>query len=551
MSSTAVGSGGTIQVCPTPFIKWRTQQANHIPASSLTSNGTVVTVNTLYNHHLNTGDSVVLVNSFNVPDNTYGTVTVTSSTSFTFAYVSSTFSETNTFATVIKSTLTPTRYRLQSLGFNNLVRLSASNGQSPNFLSCGIAEDDYIALSGSTFSSNNNGLFRVLAVDNNSIVFFNPKATDQLNTLLPMNAQNLEATWIANTNTVTGVAGTFKYVSVGTWVKQPFDADSLYLQVLSLNNVNPALATSITLGGNYGGSNGTSIGVVYDETTGYDQGVYLNLSSDIEFYEGDAVQNGDTLFVQNLVATGWFNPNNVGSFIIDSFGTEPVTFKPFLRITNKAGLAQSGVQISVAVNGMYVIESLANKIYSIREVKYSVLDGTNPNLRNIYLSPYARSYKFNVANQSSITHMGKLGYSNEVSIGIDGYTYYTGLLQKVQYIVDGYEPDIQDYPGQRAVGAAIETLPPLPFEFSISLTITTNAGVNLSDVSNNVKSTIINYVEGLDVGQAIILSQIIANVMQVSGVQSVNITKPVSSTQIITLLPNEKAIISANNISVA
>lgn len=550
MGSTAISAGGTVQICPTPFIKWTTQHANYAPLNSLISNGTTVSVITTYDHRLNSGESIVLRDSFNVPDGTYGPITVTGPASFTFAYVSSSFSETVTFASVIRSTLTQTRYRLQSLGFNNLVRLSASNGQSPNFLSCGVAVDDYISLSGNTFSSNNNGLFRVQAVDNDSIVFFNQNATDQLNTTILMNNQELNATWISNSNTVTGTAGTFKYVQVGDWVKQPFDSESLYLQVLSLN-ASPASATSITLGGNYGGSDGNSVGVVYNETNGYDQGVYLNLASDIEFYEGDAVQDGDSLHVQNLVAAGWFSQNNIGTFNVDSFGTEATTYKPFLRVTNKAGLAQSGVQISVSTNGFFTVESLANKFYSIREVKYAVLDGTNPNLRNIYLTPYSRGYKFNVANQSSITHMGKLGYSNEVSIGTDGYIYYTGLLQKVQYIVDGYEPDVQDFPGQRAVGAAIETLPPLPFEFNVSLTITTNAGVNLSDVSNNVKSTIINYVEGLDVGQAIILSQIIANVMQVSGVQSVNITSPVSSSQIITLLPNEKAIISANNISVA
>jgi len=551
MSSTAVGSGGTVQICPTPFIKWRTTNANYIPISSLSSNGTTVTVNTVYDHHMNTGASISLRDSFNVPDNTYTPITVTGSTSFTFAYTSSSFSETSTFASVIKSSLTPTRYRLQSLGFNSLVRLSASNGQSPNFLNSGVAVDDYISLSGSTFTSNNNGLFRVLAVDNNSIVFINPSATDQLNTTIFMNNQDLEATWISNTNTVTGVAGTFKYVVAGDWVKQPSDPDRLYLQVLSLNNVNPALATSITLGGNYDGSNGTSVGVVYNETNGYDQGVYLNLSGDIEFYEGDAVQNGDTLYVQNLVATSWFNANNVGSFSVGAFGTEASTYKPFIRVHNSAGVVQSGVEISVSTNGFYITESQANKFYSIREVKYAVLDGTNANLRNIYLRPFARSYKFNVANQSLITHLGKLGYSNEIAIGADGYTYYTGLLQKVQYIVDGYEPDSADYPGQRAVGAAIETLPPLPYEFNVALTITTNSGVNLSDVSNNVKSTIINYIEGLNVGQSIILSQIVANVMQVTGVQSVNITSPTSSTQIITLLPNEKAITSANNISVA
>jgi hypothetical protein len=551
MSSTAVGVGGTVQICPTPFIKWTTTQADYATINSLVSNGTVVTVSTEYAHNLNTGDSISLRDSFNVPDGVYTPITVTGPSTFTFAYSSSSFSEMATFASVIQSMLTPTRYRLQSLGFNNLVRISASNGQSPNFLSCGVAVDDYITLSGTTFSSNNNGLFRVLAVDNNSIIFINPNATDQLNTIISMNNQDLEATWISNTNTVTGVAGTFKYVTVGSWVKQPSDPDSDYLQVLSLNNANAALATSITLGGNYGGSNGTSVGSVYNETNGYDQGVYLNSANDIQFYEGDAVQDGDTLYVQDIIATNWFNVNNVGSFTIGSFGVEANTYRPFVRITNSAGIAQTGVDMSVSPNGLYIIESQANKFYSIREVKYASLDGTNSALRNIYLRPYARSYKFNPANQTTITHLGKLGYSNIVSIGMDGYTYYTGLLQKVQWIVDGYEPDIQDYPGQRAVGAAIETLPPLPYEFEIALTIITNNGVNLGDVGNNVKSTIINYIEGLDVGESIVLSQIIADVMQVTGVQSVAITSPTSATQIIALLPNEKAIISASNISVA
>jgi uncharacterized phage protein gp47/JayE len=556
MSSTAVGGSATVQICPTPFLKWRLTHANYIPVSSLSGSGTVVTVNTTASHHMNTGATVTIRDSFNVTDGTYTPITVTGPTSFTFAYSSSVFSETSTFASIIQNTLTPTRYRLQLLGFNNLVRLSAANGQSPNFLNCGVAVDDYVSIGGSTFSSNNStgansGLFRVLAVDNNSIVFINPNATDQLNTITQMNNQNLDATWISGTNTVTGVAGTFKYVSVGDWVKQASDPDSLYLQVLSLNNVSAVLATSITLGANYSGSNGTSVGVVYDETSGYDQGVYLNLSSDIEIYEGDAVQNGDTLHVQNLTTAGWFNVNNVGSFAVAAFGTEGTTYRPFIRVMNSSGFAQTNVNMSVNPNGLFVIESAANKFYSIREVKYTALDGANNNLRNMYLTPSARNYKFNVANQSSITHLGKLGYSNAVAVGVDGYTYYTGLLQKVQYIVDGFEPDSQDFPGQRAVGAAVETLPPLPFELNIALTITTNNGVNLGDVSNNVKSTIINYIEGLDVGQPVVLSQIIADVMQVTGVQSVAINSPTSATQIITLLSNQKAIITANNISVA
>jgi hypothetical protein len=32
--------------------------------------------------------------------------------------------------------------------------------------------------------------------------------------------------------------------------------------------------------------------------------------------------------------------------------------------------------------------------------------------------------------------------NTDVTTGIDGYLYYTGLLRRVQRIVDGYEPEV-------------------------------------------------------------------------------------------------------------
>jgi len=548
MSSTAVGSG-TIQICPTPIIQWTPAHAAYVTIASLSSTANVVTVNTLTPHFLNTGNSISLRDSTNVLDGVY-TVTVISATQLTFAYTGPNFTEIPTFASLIQSTLTQSRYRLQSLKFNGLMRLNRQNGQSPSFLDVGVAVDDYLVLSGSTFASNNNGRFRVLAVDNDSIIFINLSGSDQLNTVRPMNNQTLDAVFTANANYITGPVGTFKYVQVGDWVKGQSDPDSYYLQVISINNVNPALATQINLGGNYAGSTGSSAGVIYRETIDYDQGVFLENAGDIAIYEGDAVVQGDTLFVQDLVEPNWFNVNNVGSYTIVQYGTES-NYTPFLRVINPAAVTANTALLSVSTNGFYIIESLANKFYTIREVHYSVLDAGNNNWRNIYITPWSRSYKFTPANKSSVTHLGKIGYSNTIVTGVDGYTYYTGLLQKVQRIVDGFEPNATDFPGQRAVGSAIETLPPLPFQVNLALTVITNAGVNLGDVSNNIKSTIINYIESLDVGAPIVLSQIIADIQPINGVASVVFTKPVPSTQSITLAKNEKAIINADSISIA
>ena len=420
MSATTVGSG-TVQICPTPIIEWTPAHAAYVEVASLTGNGTTVTIVTATPHFLNTGNTISLQDSTSVVDGTY-TVTVISPVELTFTYAGVTQPENPTYASLIQSTLTPSRYVMQSLGFNGLMRLNRQNGQSPSFLDVGVATDDYLVLSGTTFSSNNNGRFRVLAVDNDSIIFINASGTDQLNTLRPMNNMNLEAVFTANATYLTGPVGTFKYVQVGDWVKGLSDPDSYYLQVLSLNNVNPALATQINLGGNYGGSTGTSLGIIYREATDYDQGVFLKNASDIAIYEGDAVVQGDTLYVQNIVEPGWFDANNVGSYTIVQYGTE-ANYLPFLRVVNPAGVAANTANISVSPDGFYVIESLAYKFYTIREVRYSVLDSNNPNWRNIYITPWSRSYKFSPANNSSVTHLGKIGYSNTVVIGIDGYTY--------------------------------------------------------------------------------------------------------------------------------
>jgi hypothetical protein len=548
MSSTTVGAG-TVQICPTPIIQWTLAHAAYVPVATLSRTSNVVTVFTSTPHFLNSGDTIDLRDSTNIPDGVY-TVTVVGPTQLTFSLSGSNFTETPTYASLIQSTLTQSRYRIQSLGFNNLMRLNCQNGQSPSFVDCGVAVDDYISLSGTTFASNNNGLFRVLAVDNNSIIFLNSSGTDQLNTLRPMNNQGVDVVFTTNTNTITGVTGAFKYIQVGDWVKKLADPETYFLQVLSLNNSNPALATQITLGGNYAGTSETTVGVIYRESTDYDQGVFLNSANDIAIYEGDSVTVGDTLFVQNIVEAGWFNINNTGNFNIVEYGTES-NYRPFLRVINSAAVVSNTGDLSVSSDGFYIIESLANKFYTIREVKYAALDGVNSNLRDIFITPYSRDYKFTPANNSSITHLGKLGYSNNVVIGTDGYTYYTGLLQKVQRIVDGFEPDAADFPGQRAVGSAIETLPPLPFQVNLALTVITNAGVNLGDVSNSIQSTIINYIDGLAVGAPIVMSQIIADIQPITGVASVVFTNPVPSTQSITLASNEKAIISPNNISLS
>lgn len=551
MASTAIGGSSTVQICPTPIIRWNLDHAarNHILSIVRVSN--VVTVNTATAHLLNTGDSVSIIDSANVPDGVYASITVLSTTQFTFTLVGADFSEADVGASVINAGVTRTRYRIEKIGFNGIVRLSHQDGNSPRFADCGVAVDDYMVIGGDTFKSNNNGRYRVLAVDNDSVMFINDQASDELITVNPFNNKNLLATWTSNSNLVTGLAGTFKNLVLGDWVKKSEDNESAYLQVTAFNTGFASTATQITLGGNYSGTTAVAAGVTYNQAINYDKGVYLDNVNDIAFYEGDSIVNSDTLFVQNIVNTNWFSINNTGSFQVVENGTNGTTFKPFIRITNSAGVAEINRLISVDTAAFYIVEGVNSKISTYRQVDAVFIDDLNPDRRSIYLTPANRSYKFSEANNTSISHVGKLGYNTDVTIGVDGYLYYTGLLRRVQRIVDGFEPDPENFPGRRAVGGFIETLPPLIKNIILTINVTTGEGVNLGDISNNIKSTIINYVQGLGVGTDVILSEIIAAVMGIKGVAAVTFTNPVPSTERITVAFNEKATISPENIGIA
>jgi uncharacterized phage protein gp47/JayE len=135
------------------------------------------------------------------------------------------------------------------------------------------------------------------------------------------------------------------------------------------------------------------------------------------------------------------------------------------------------------------------------------------------------------SNGTLIKPLGKFGYSNDVTVGIDGYNYYTGLLRTVQRVVDGFEPDPTTYPGRRAVGSAIEILAPLPKRIKIALDVVTKEGVNINEIVNDIKSSIIDYVDDLGTGDDVILSEIIVRVMEISGVESVVFKKTSPETE--------------------
>ena len=390
-----------------------------------------------------------------------------------------------------------------------------------------------------------------LAVDNSSVVVEHQGAIEDRNRLLSFNNNNISVTWTANSNIVQGSAGSFKYVTTGTWVKKVEDGDELYLQVTGNDTAgNYLTATKIFLGQLYTGVTGSALGISYDMDTGHDAGVLLRNTDDLLFYEGDSAFKTDTLFVQATTASGWFDPNNTGSFEIIEIGNNPSDSRPYVRVTNPTALTETNRSISATVNGFYIVENDLYKYSTYRTVTNSTVSDTNNLQRSVYVLPDARAYKISAANGSIMSHVGKLGYDVITSVGTDGYLFYTGLLRRAQRTIDGFTPDPSTFAERRAVGSRIEILPPLIKNISLVMTITTKEGSTIQDISDNIKSTIIDYVNSLGVGEDVILSAITAAVMKVKGVAAVTFNVPVPSEERIIVSANEKALIFANAIGI-
>lgn len=551
MSSAIIGPNRTVQICPTPIIEWNLPHAAKNAIASISDYLNVATVITVKPHHLVTGDSVTMEDIGNAPTPT-GTITVTGAKTFT--YTTTTNEDpavTYNTGTVIKSSLSETFYKIEKLGFKDLMRLSWVSGEQPLFIDMGVAIDDIITISGFTFNPNNNGSFRVRAVDNTSIIYENSTGVEQVNTdNTPFNNLGAPVLFTQNSSLITGTAGSFKNLSIGDSIKKIEDSGDYWVQILSFDTGDPLTAETVVLSSVYSGTTGYSTGVKFDQITDVNAGTKLQSISDIRIIEGDSVRIDDSLYVSNAVNSNWFSVGNVGTFTITDVGTTS-DYKPYIRVNNLNGVVESSKLMSIDTSGFLITESTDNAYSSYRKVEHIVIDSYDDSRRIVYMTPSDHAYKFSQSNSTQISAMGKMGYSTEVVSGVDGYLYYTGLLRTVQRIIDGYEPDAETYPGRKAIGGAIEILPPLIRRIGISIDITTDEGVNLGEISKEIKTIIINYVNNLGVGRDVILSEIVAAIMNVRGVAACTFNSPTPSTERISINDIEKAFIETSDISIA
>jgi uncharacterized phage protein gp47/JayE len=116
------------------------------------------------------------------------------------------------------------------------------------------------------------------------------------------------------------------------------------------------------------------------------------------------------------------------------------------------------------------------------------------------------------------------------------YTFYTGLFALAQKVINGDEDDPTVYPGVAAGGTIIYVDAPTVRQITILGSVSVKTGEDETAVRDDVQLAIETYIDGLSIGENVILARMIERSMRITGVENFKITSPESD---IVILENE------------
>jgi uncharacterized phage protein gp47/JayE len=118
------------------------------------------------------------------------------------------------------------------------------------------------------------------------------------------------------------------------------------------------------------------------------------------------------------------------------------------------------------------------------------------------------------------------------------YTWFTGIVAETQKIIDGDAGDRVNYPGHRAAGVLVQVLTPAVTNVTVELATVVLNGFVRADVIELVRTQVAAYINGLGIGNDVIVSEIIERAMSVAGMFDVTVIQPLGN---IAILDNQLA----------
>jgi len=108
------------------------------------------------------------------------------------------------------------------------------------------------------------------------------------------------------------------------------------------------------------------------------------------------------------------------------------------------------------------------------------------------------------------------------------YTWYIGLIEVAQKVVDGDPADRTNFPGYRAAGTEVFVRAPTVFQQIVEGAVVVESDFigQADEVRDSVRSAINRYINGLGINGDVILSELIFQAQSVTGVFDISFTTP-------------------------
>jgi uncharacterized phage protein gp47/JayE len=104
------------------------------------------------------------------------------------------------------------------------------------------------------------------------------------------------------------------------------------------------------------------------------------------------------------------------------------------------------------------------------------------------------------------------------------YNYWSGLIQEVQWKLDGRSANAERWPGGRAAGARAYVLPPTVIKPAIQMTVIVDQEYDSTTVKTRVQNEIIAHINDGGIGDDVIIAELIDVAMEIPGVLNVPIS---------------------------
>ncbi|MCA9546870.1 MAG: hypothetical protein KC613_20835, partial [Myxococcales bacterium] len=137
---------------------------------------------------------------------------------------------------------------------------------------------------------------------------------------------------------------------------------------------------------------------------------------------------------------------------------------------------------------------------------------------------------YRVWPSEGFVHLDEAAFPDGLATGdvvrFGDYQAFTGLIREAQRLVSG-DPTASDaYPPWRAAGVEAAVLPARVFDVQAEITTAIRTGFDYDATVAAVRAVVSGYINGLDIGEDVIVAEIIERVMGVPGLYDCTVVQP-------------------------